>query len=328
MSKNSGRPCIYCGKVFQPSLPNELSPSEPPIVLAEVNVDTGYIARPRVLVKFSEFIAIKILGLNPKLKITYRLVRTDKCTEDVQILQEWKFEFESSHVIEIANVDTNQPTVLNFCDQYVSYSIIYKLEIIQIETNSVMNYSITNKSITGTVLNSEQICCKRLNREPAIYKQGNEPFAKCGRVYNPVLPLHLSKEEKPVKLTQVSFDIINDCSLCILINFSGFVTSVLKDERFNNLTFRLVKKVDNSKEAILEEWPFRRAFVNDTNIKEPVVYNVCDCLNAKFDRHYIYTMELVEAELSGNSYYDISQKSMTAQIYFGTDKQAFLRRGC
>lgn len=320
MSNTTGGSYVYCGKVFQPVLPDVLSPSEPPIVLAEVTVDTRHIASPRVLVKFSEFIAITMLGLNPRLYIVYRLIRIEN-SGDAQILQEWEFEFESSNIKEIANVDTNQPTVLTYCDdldQYVSHNITYQFEIIQIETNNVKDYEITNKSITGTILSSGHIYPERSYGNQIRYKQSTEPFVKCGKVYNPVLPLYLSKEEKPVKLTQVSFDIINGCNICILIDFSGFVTSVLKEERFNDLTFRLVKKEDNLDEVLLEEWPFRRAFVNDTNIKEPVVYDFCECMSAKFDKHYMYTIELAEAELSEESYYNISQKSMTAQVYFRT----------
>lgn len=322
---------VKCGKVFQPDLPDGLNPTEPSIVLGEVTVNTKHIPRPRVFIKFSEFIAITILGLNPKIKIMYRLVRIDKCSEDAQILQEWKFEFTSSNVIEIANVDTNQPTVLNFCDDldpYVSHNLIYKLEIIQLETNHVRDYQINNKSIIATVLSQERFCYEQSYRK--IYRNDKYAifFAECGRVYNPVLPLHLNKKEKPVKLTQVSFDIRETYKACILINFSGFVTSVLREERFDDLTFRLVKTVDHANEVILKEWPFRRAFVNDTNIIEPVVYNFCECIDARGDKNYTYTIELVEVKLSEESYYIISQKSMTAQIYCKTDQQSFYGKEC
>ncbi|RBW67897.1 DUF4489 domain-containing protein [Bacillus taeanensis] len=172
MDKKSDLPFVKCGKVFNPDLPTQLDPSEPPILLAEVHVNTKRIARPCVLVKFSEFINVSLLGLNPKIKILYRLVREQRKIKDAQILQEWEFEFEASEVLEIANVDTNQPTVLNFCDCLdfnVSENLTYKLEIVQIETNSVRSYNITNKSITATVIREAPEHIKKSKRSP--YKQ-------------------------------------------------------------------------------------------------------------------------------------------------------------
>lgn len=303
---------VKCGKVFQPDLPNQLDPSEPPILLAEVTVDIKHIPRPCVLVKFSEFINLTIFGLNPKLNILFRLVREDKCLKYAQILQEWEFEFESSEPIEIANIDANQPTVLNYCDcldHNANDSFTYRLEIVQIETNNVRSYGITNKSITATVISEFN------------YNKNFLPFVKCGAVFNPVLPLQLNKNDQPVILTQLTINIKKNSNTCILVNFSSFITSILKEADFNDLTFRLVKTCSNSTTEVLREWPFRRAFVNDTNIKEPLVYNFCECLNSKFDMCCTYTIELVEVNLSNNSYYNITQKSMTAQVYYGTDQQ-------
>ncbi|CAH2213900.1 DUF4489 domain-containing protein [Tepidibacter aestuarii] len=304
---------IKCGEVYQTELPNNLEKSEPPIVLAEVNVNTKYIPRPFVLVKFSEFINFTLLGLNPKLNITYRLVRKDVCSEYAQILQEWEFGLESLEMLEIANLDTNQPTVLSYCDcldENISNRIIYRLEIIQIETNNVKSYGLNNKSITATVIRGLHGCSKNYL-----------PYIKCGKVFNPVLPLHLTKEDEPIVLTQLTINIESNNNACVLINFSSFITSVLKEGRFNNLTFRLVKTCSDCTTTVLKEWPFRRVFVNDTNIKEPLVYNYCECLNSKFNLSCTYTIQLVEAELSKESFYNISQKSMTAQAYLGKDQQ-------
>lgn len=77
---------------------------------------------------------------------------------------------------------------------------------------------------------------------------------------------------------------------------------------------------DNSTTEVLEEWPFRRQFVNDTNIKEPLVFNFCECLHTNNDRWCTYTIELVEVKLSEQSFYNITQKSMTAQAFSGSDK--------
>lgn len=311
-------PYVKCGKVFEPDLPNALNKYEPPIVLAEATVDIQFIPSPYILIKYSQFINFTLLGLNSKIKILYRLVRIDNLSKDIQILQEWEFGFETADPNEISNVDTNQPTVLNYCDdqnRHLNHILTYRLEIVQIETNNIKNYGITNKSITGMVLNSEYI----------YYGVQSLPFAACGQIYNPVLPLHLTRKEKPIKLTQVSFRIQDDRNICLLINFSGFITSVLKEGHFNNLIFRLVEKVDNSNEILLQEWPFRRAFVNNTNIYEPIDYNFCDCAYSRFYKHYTYTIELIEAELSEESYYNISQKNMTAQVYQRPNQQASLR---
>lgn len=148
-------PHVTCGRVFQPELVMELDASEPPIVLAELTVNTKYIQKPCVFIKFSEFIHFTILGINPKLDIFYRLISKDEKSIDAQILQEWEFLFESTNVSEIANVDTNQPTVLNYCDcldPSVGHVLTYKIEVIGIDTNNVREYSITNKSITATVM--------------------------------------------------------------------------------------------------------------------------------------------------------------------------------
>lgn len=142
------------------------------------------------------------------------------------------------------------------------------------------------------------------------------PFLQCGKIFHPVLPLRLSKKEKPVVLGQLTIDIEEKNNLSILLNFSCFITSILKEGKFNNLTFRLTKTDINSTKKVLREWPFRRSFVNDTNIKEPLVYNYCEYLHpTAMNKYYTYTMELVEVKLSEKSSYNISQKSMTAQVF-------------
>ena len=151
-------PFVTCGKVFEPALPDQLMPYEPPILLAEVRVNPKKRSRPCVLVKYSEFITLSFLGLNPKLTLTYRLVRETKLNGKAQILQEWDFGFDSLEVFEVTTIDTNQPTVLTFCDCLdgeKDEEIIYKLEIVQIDTNSVKNFAITNQLITATVIQGE-----------------------------------------------------------------------------------------------------------------------------------------------------------------------------
>ena len=318
MHKSYNKSFIKCGEIFDPELPSSLDQSQPPVVLAEVTVNADCIPNPCVLVKFSEFINFEILGIDPTLVILYRLVRKDNTTNNEQILQQWQFQFESAEIIEATNVNTNQPTVLNYCDcldEFVGEHLTYQIQIVQVQTNSVIGYGITNKSITATVISCVDDDCLDNKRESYI------PFIECGKVFNPILPITLTEADKPVPLAQVTISFEEGTNICTLINFSGFLTSVLKEEDFNELIFRLVRTCSNSAQKVLRSWQFRRAFVNDTNIKEPIVYNYCECLNPKFDGCCTYVFELVKASLSQDSYYDITQKSMTAQVYIGKDQQ-------
>lgn len=146
-------------------------------------------------------------------------------------------------------------------------------------------------------------------------KNNRLPFVVCGEIFNPVLPLRLNKKEPPVKLSQLTINTKGIKNPCILITFSGFVTSILREERFVDLVFRLVRTCDHSKTEVLQEWPFRRVFPNDINVKEPVVYDYCACLNKQDRKVCTYTFELVKVKISEQSSYDITQKSMTAQVY-------------
>ncbi|WP_458025798.1 DUF4489 domain-containing protein [Pseudalkalibacillus sp. Hm43] len=293
-----------------------------------------------VLVTFSEFINFALLGLNPKLSIIYRFVRMNHGSHDAQILQEYEFLFESARADEVANVTTNQPTVLTVCDcmdKGTSGSFTYRLEITQIDSNSLENLEIVNKSITATVLDEQtennDIQMRRGPRGPLLFLDRNfslpkkttngQAFVACGRVFNPVLPLRLSVSDPPVVLTQVTVRPEVVKKPCVLVNFSGFLTSILRNADFSNLTFRLVKsRTDGSGRKVLQTWPFLREFVSDTNIKEPIVFNFCDCLDdVKADAEILYTFELIEATLSQQSSYNITQKSMTAQVYTGIDQQ-------
>ncbi len=339
MAKLKSLPFVKCGKVFDTNLPDSLDMSMPPIVLGEVKVEVPDQRNVSVLVKFSEFIEFALLGLNPKLSIVYRLVRVNQRSNDAQILQEWEFLFESARVNEVGNLTTNQPTVLTVCDCLEAGSsgpITYRLEITQIDTNSLNNLEIVNKSITATVLDEQtednHHRMRRGPRGPLLFLDRNfslpkktasgEPFIACGKSFNPVLPLRLTANEPPVVLTQVSVRPEAVKNPCVLVNFSGFLTSILRNADFSNLTFRLVKsRTDGSGRTVLQTWPFLREFVSDTNIKEPIVFNFCDCLDDKADAAILYTFELIEVALSRQSSYNITQKSMIAQVYSGIDQQ-------
>lgn len=162
--------------------------------------------------------------------------------------------------------------------------------------------------------NSKRKKCGNLKK----VKQDNSPapFVVCCRVFHPVLPLQLDQSEPPVKLAQLTINLDGIRKPCILITFSAFVTSILREERFNDLVFRLVRTCDDhSAKEIIQEWPFRRVFANDINAKEPVVYDVCDCLSKRHSKICTYTFELAAVNISEQSSYDLTQKSMTAQVY-------------
>lgn len=142
----------------------------------------------------------------------------------------------------------------------------------------------------------------------------NDPFLKCGKVFNPVLPKKLTLKDRPVVLVRVSLSTEGYENPGVLITFSSFVTSILRGKRFNRLTFRLVRSCEKGKNTVLMVWPFAREFVSDTNIKEPVVYNVCDSSPVR-NSLCTYTLELIRVDLSQNTTYDITNKSLTAQIF-------------
>lgn len=145
------------------------------------------------------------------------------------------------------------------------------------------------------------------------------PFMICGKVFNPVLPQHLSKKDSPIVLTQATVHTEGVSNLNLFIDFSGFVTSTLREERFNNLVFQLVRSSHkHNTTEVLREWPFLREFVSDTEIKEPVVYDFCESIPVKGDP-FTYTVKLIEVKLSEQSSYNITNKSMTAQVFQGPD---------
>ncbi|MDP5276734.1 DUF4489 domain-containing protein [Chengkuizengella axinellae] len=148
-------PFIKVGAVFNPDLPYELDGSDSPIILGEVTVHPERVENACVFIKFSEFINFTLLGLNPLIQISYRLVKETNKLVYPQILEEWDFQFESNDILEVANIETNQPTVLSFCDCLkVEYTeaITYRIEVVYIKTNHVKSFGITNKSITATVI--------------------------------------------------------------------------------------------------------------------------------------------------------------------------------
>ncbi|WLR42443.1 hypothetical protein LC087_17345 [Bacillus carboniphilus] len=146
-------PVITLGKVFNPRLPNQLNQSEPPIKLAEVILEPNKCMSTCALLEYSQFITFTIFGLNPKLEIVYRLIRQNK--KSTEILQIWDFLFESATIAEVANIQTNQPDVFKFCDcdlQNQGEKLIYLYQIISIKKNSVREFELTNKNVTGNEL--------------------------------------------------------------------------------------------------------------------------------------------------------------------------------
>lgn len=141
-----------------------------------------------------------------------------------------------------------------------------------------------------------------------------DPFLKCGTVFNPVLPLKLHLKDPPIPLTSVTVKVNGSLPTNVLINFSCFITSVLKEGgSFNHLAFRLVREC-SSRKVTLREYPFQRQLLSPTTTKEPLVYNFCD-ENPPPRRTCTYTLFLVKVNVSDSSSYDITQKSMTALVF-------------
>ncbi|WP_270181300.1 DUF4489 domain-containing protein [Alkalihalobacillus sp. CinArs1] len=139
------------------------------------------------------------------------------------------------------------------------------------------------------------------------------PFIACGKVFNPVLPFELSQDDRPVPLTRVSITVKSSLPTNVLINFSCFITSALREAgAFNNLVFRLVRECSSMK-VPLREYSFQRQLPSPTDIKEPLVYNFCD-ENPPM-RTCTYTLFLVKANVSKSSFYDITNKSMTGLVF-------------
>ncbi|QHE51518.1 DUF4489 domain-containing protein [Pontibacillus sp. HMF3514] len=153
-----------------------------------------------------------------------------------------------------------------------------------------------------------------INQEGSIQPKKQFPFLKCGVAFSPRLPLNLDPSNRPIVLTSVSIDTKKIINPAVLITYSSFVTSILREEAFNSLTFRLVRSCKKGSRKVLQEYPFRREFGSDTNVKEPVVYNFCDASPIK-KSICTYTLELVSVQLSQRSMYDITNKSLTAQMY-------------
>lgn len=309
MNKQKKYEGIRCGRVFDPQLPFELASYEPPIKLAQIILDMPSRSQTHVQLKFSEFISFTLAIFNPKLALTYRLVRYSyidyRC--ESEILQEWAFGLEGTRLLEINNVATIQPTVLNYVDTLMNWEAkryTYELQLTTIETSNVLEYALINKSFIATYISQETYD----RRDPTTYLVN-------GNVKNPLLPLSLTPQDNPVSLAEVMTKKATDREENVFINFSGFVTSNLKGTYFNDLVFKLIKVRQDGCVVPLDQWAFRRAFINQTEIKEPIVYNYCDTLQACTGEQWTYKMLLVDARLSEESFYDITNKSLTAQVY-------------
>jgi hypothetical protein len=327
---------VKCGKVLNGDLPLQLAPYEPPLVLGEVTVDPRKVKDPCVLLQFSQFNRFVVLGPSPQIYILYRLVREIRRDVYPQILQTWEFEID---IASAGDLDTNQPNVFSYCDclgRSESDVVSYRFEIAEIETNNTNVLSNTNESFTATLLSKEQIQCEKsemgksgsscFENQTFHPKTKTEAYADCGRVFHPVLPQQLTKEEPPVPLAQVNIDTHDFNGSCFLITFSAFIKSILSSGGFNNLVFRLVRTChhDSSRE-VLNQWPFRRVFPSAIILDEPVVFRFCDCLSNHTKEGCTYTMELVFVNVSEQSSYDIRQVSMTAQVFNSENSQSCMK---
>ena len=310
---------ITAGQIYEPELPSQLNPSEPPILLADVVTRYKELATPQISVIFSEFIEFSLLGVNPILEMTYQLIRTSHTINNSQILNEWTFRFNSEELLELGNVATIQPTVLTYTDDLIyelnlDSCVTYQLQLVLIKTNQVKELVLSNKSFIANVVSQAY--------------ENQLPYINEGKLFNPILKTQLTKFDDPLVLSRVPVNYVGYQEQAVEINFSCFVTSVLNEERENELVFRLVRYDECGCVKPLARWTFRRVFVNDTVISEPVVYNYCENIKESLRTTYVYEMQLVKAALSTNSYYDISQKSMTLKSYQSVRTNQHNKRGC
>lgn len=336
MQRNRYPSYVKCGKVFDGELPLQLAPYEPPLVMGEVTVDPRTVEDPCVLLQFSQFNQFLVLGPTPEIYILYRLV-LESCHDSYpQILQTWEFEVD---IASAGDLDTNQPNVFSYCDCLGCFGldeVTYRFEIAEIETTNTEVLRNTNESFTATIVSKEQMQCKKsgmgMPESPYFEKQAfhpkgeTEPYADCGLVFYPVLPLQLTNEEPPVPLAQVTIDTHDFREASFLITFSAFIKSILSPGGFNNIVFRLVRTCHHdSTTEILNEWPFRRVFPSAIILDEPVVFRYCDCLTKHTKEVCTYTMELVRVSVAEQSSYDIRQVSMTAQVFNAKNSESCMK---
>ncbi|WP_432663215.1 DUF4489 domain-containing protein [Wukongibacter baidiensis] len=310
---------IKCGKVFNPKLPDELNPIQKPIELASVTIDTSLLKSPIVNLTYTSFTeriqTVVEIGVNPLLTLVYRLVRKNIKTGKIKILDQWIFQRElQSGTPQKAEI--NEPVVYKFCDElnHPDGEIFnYTVQLIRIVTVNT-TFEIVNQGITAKVYTG-----RRLDENSS-----DLPILKCGKTFNPDLNRCITKNDRPVKLAEVKIDPNDIKNPCVDITYSSFITidffgiDVLT--RLLRIKYRLTRQCNNfDTKKVLNEWDFLLDLSFEDGLEffrffdnSPTVLAQCDCEIPLNDSGCIYTIEIVELEMSQGVVFEIPYKSITA----------------
>lgn len=146
-------PVLYCGRINEVDLPNELTEKDKPINLAEVKVNTRNMKMPCVLINYSQNLAFEFSDFNPKLSIVYRLIRKSNHTGSRKVLESWNYRVSEVIPTIVQEVNTIEPLVLNFCDclsNSYNKAFTYILQIAEIITDNT-TFNITNQEMSAIV---------------------------------------------------------------------------------------------------------------------------------------------------------------------------------
>ncbi|WP_349408514.1 DUF4489 domain-containing protein [Pseudalkalibacillus sp. SCS-8] len=157
MHEHTTIPFLKCGDILRANLPRQLSKKNPPINLAEVTVNLDGFETPGVLFNYSQILSFRTMGMNPKITIVYRVIRTSERTQKVKVIDTWTFSGSEIFPTSVPNLDTIEPLVLNFCDCPIENSndtFTYTVQIIEIITNNT-TFAISRQEISAIVARGE-----------------------------------------------------------------------------------------------------------------------------------------------------------------------------
>jgi len=312
---------IKCGKVFDPKLPDELNPIQKPIELASVTIDTNLLKTPIVNLIYTSFTeriqTVVDIGVNPLLKLVYRLVRRNIQTGKSKILDQWIFQRELQAGTPQKG-EINEPVVYKFCDE-LNYpegeTFNYTVQLIRIDalntTFKIVNQGITAKVYTGRHIDEDS---------------SDLPILKCGKTFNPDLNRCITKHDRPIKLAEVKINPKDIKSPCVDITYSSFITidflGIDVITRLLRVKYRLTRQCNNcDTKKVLNEWDFLLDLTFEDGLEffrffdnSPTVLVQCDCEIPLNDPGCIYTIEIAELEMSPGVVFEIPYKSITATV--------------
>ncbi|WP_176461749.1 DUF4489 domain-containing protein [Anaeromicrobium sediminis] len=149
--EKSCRPILECGKIFNPSLPNMLEVTDPPVKLASVTINTKGLCKPCVNIQYSTIINLLAIGGNSE-TITLGFRLTKECKKGrKETLQEWKYQ--KSDIDDDDNERLFKDSFnVNFCecvDCFDDECCTYTIELIEVVVSQVdtIIYKFTNTTI-------------------------------------------------------------------------------------------------------------------------------------------------------------------------------------